>query len=150
MRIIYSYGGMILLLFSACQADKKKETSETTGAAIEVAAQELCFRDVTGADSLLIQLTVQGVDVTGTLRWLPAEKDKMQGTLKGTVENSIITALYTYQAEGVTAREERIFRISSDSIFMKTGELIEENGIWVLKDKQAAAFAVSAPKVSCR
>lgn len=153
------------VLFTACSSDKQEQTLQTGPAAADTTTplQELCFLQVTqGApiisgmdttpgisDSLLIQLTIKGTAVTGILHWLPAEKDRMTGTLEGSLQDSIITAIYTYQAEGVTAKEERIFRLEPDTLRMKAGELVERDGVWVLKSPEEAPYSTSVPKVLC-
>ncbi|MBD1398675.1 hypothetical protein H9Q13_15995 [Pontibacter sp. JH31] len=123
------------------------------------AVRQLCFLQVTkgspatiageAIDSLLIRLTIQGDSVTGILHWLPSQKDTMKGTLAGTLQDSILTATYTYMAEGVTAKEERIFKIEADTIWMKTGELEEKSGLWVLKNKEFAPYTQAIPRIAC-
>jgi hypothetical protein len=137
------------LLLVAC--GQVSEKFKAVDKAIEAGpAQKLCFQTVTGNDSLLVNLSILGNEVTGILRWLPAEKDKMVGTLNGTLQNDTITAVYSYQAEGTTAREEKIFHLTADSLFIKHGELIDQNGTWVLKDKRAAQFTEAAAKADCK
>jgi hypothetical protein len=97
-----------------------------------------------------VKLTIIGNDVSGTLRWLPSEKDKMVGTLDGTLQNDTITAVYSYQAEGTDAREEKILRLTPDSLFIQHGELVDQNGTWVLKNKRTAQFTEAAVKTACK
>lgn len=137
-----------MLLLVACGRIAEKRNAVTD--AIEASkAREYCFQDITGSDSLLVQLTIIGNDVTGTLRRLPAEKDKMVGTLNGIMQNDTITAVYSYQAEGTSAREEKVFRLTTDSLFIKHGELIDQNGMWVLKNKRTAQFTEAAARIDC-
>jgi hypothetical protein len=139
--------GSLLLLVACGPSDKRSAVSDAIEAA---AAQELCFQNITGSDSLLVKLTIIGNDVSGTLRWLPAEKDKMVGTLDGTLQNDTITAIYSYQAEGTDAREEKILRLTPDSLFIQHGELVDQNGTWVLKNKRTAQFTEAAAKTDCK
>jgi hypothetical protein len=140
-------GSMLLLAACGKTTEKRGPVSDALDAS---AAQERCFRQITGHDSLLVHLTIVGNDVTGTLRWLPAEKDKMVGTLNGVLQDDTITAVYSYQAEGTNAREEKILRLTADSLFIKHGELIDQNGTWVLKDKLAAQFTEAVASVDCK
>lgn len=139
--------GSLLLLVACGPSDKRSAVSDAIEAA---AAQELCFQNITGSDSLLVKLTIIGNDVSGTLRWLPAEKDKMVGTLDGTLQNDTITAVYSYQAEGTDAREEKILRLTPDSLFIQHGELVDQNGTWVLKNKRTAQFTEAVAKTDCK
>lgn len=146
IKSVYFCGSLLLL--AACGPSEKR--SAISDAIEASSAQELCFQNITGNDSLLVKLTIVGNDVTGTLRWLPAEKDKMVGTLDGTLQNDTITAVYSYQAEGTDAREEKILRLTPDSLFIQHGELVDQNGTWVLKDKRATQFTEAAAKTDCK
>lgn len=146
IKSIYICGSLLLL--TACGVSEKRNA--VTDAIEASSTQEHCFQNVTGNDSLLVTLTIVGNDVTGTLRWLPAEKDKMVGTLNGLLQNDTITAIYSYQAEGTNAREEKIFHLTNDSLFIKHGELIDQNGTWVIKDKRTAQFTEAAGKTPCK
>jgi hypothetical protein len=101
------------------------------------------------SDSLLIQLAIKGTAVTGILHWLPSEKDRMTGPLEGSLQDRIITAIYTYRAEGVTAKEERIFKLEPGTLRMKAGEWEEKDGVWVLKSPEEAPYSTAVPKVLC-
>jgi hypothetical protein len=165
------YSGLVAIgafigLTTACQVkDTAKQESDSTAVETITAntKQELCFVKVTEGkpiateqgvaqrivDSLVVHLTIEKDSVTGVLNWLPSMKDKMMGTLQGTIRDSVITAIYTYQAEGQTAKEEKIFKLEGEQIRLKSGELEEQNGIWVLKDKANVPYSESAPKVAC-
>lgn len=126
------------------------------------AVRDLCYRKVTtGAasiigtdtlpgttDSLLVRLHITGERVTGEMSRLPGERDRMTGTLVGTLEGARIVAIYSYTAEGGTAKEEKIMRIGADGLHLKNGELEEREGIWTLKDT-AAAYTEVVPPVPC-
>ena len=146
IKSVYMCGSLLLL--AACGPSEKR--SAVSDAMEASSAQELCFQNITGNDSLLVTLTIIGNDVTGTLRWLPAEKDKMVGTLDGILQNDTITAVYAYQAEGTNAREEKIFHLTTDSLFIQHGELFDQNGTWVIKDKRTAQFTEAAMKTDCK
>jgi hypothetical protein len=145
--------GLFSILFSSCTTPEKKDVRD----------EQLCYQKVTQGeiiitedenlkmliDSLVMNLHIKNDSVTGVLNWLPAQKDKMTGTLVGTIQDDVITAIYTYSAEGTMAKEEKILKLDSNRIFFKTGELEERNGVWTLKDK-TAPFSESIPKILCR
>lgn len=150
------------LLLVSCNSNEQKQTEDVTAIPehTQDAARQLCFLQVTKSssaissegpiDSLIIRLTIQGDSVTGILHWLPSQKDTMKGTLAGTLQDSILTATYTYMAEGVTAKEERIFKLEADTIRMKAGELEKRNGLWVLKNKEQAPYTLAIPRTACQ
>lgn len=127
------------------------------------AVRDLCYRKVTTApasisgtdtipgttDSLIVRLHITGDHVTGEMSRLPGERDRMTGTLVGTLQGSRIVAVYRYTAEGLTAKEEKIMRIGADGLHLKNGELEEREGIWTLKDT-ATAYTEVVPLVPCR
>ncbi len=114
-----------------------------------------CFRSVTTAgdgaysDTMSIVLNVSNNTITGRMDWLPGMKDKMRGTLKGTIADERITALYTYSAEGVEFIEERLFQLHENGITILGGELEERDGMWVLKDPANAVEGMTVPEVDC-
>ena len=142
-----------LLCVEACTTSEKKEIREEQLCFLKVTQGEVIITEdedlVMLIDSLVLNLNIKNDSVIGVLNWLPAQKDKMTGTLKGTIQDDFITALYTYTAEGVTAKEEKILKLDSNKVLVKTGELIQRNGIWVLKENEGT-FSESIPKILCR
>lgn len=123
---------LVCLGWTMACGPKQKQT-ETVAAG----GEQVCFLNVTGKDSLVVRLNIDDHHVvTGVINWLPFEKDKMTGTLDGTLQDSIITAMYTYSAEGITEKEARTLKITADSIAIKVGDPDRDD--WM-----------SAPKVNC-
>lgn len=137
----------IIALVAACTPHPKEQETKLEPT-IEV-LKERCFLQVTGKDSLFVKLSVVGNNVTGILNWLPSEKDKMIGTLVGTLQDDIVTAVYSYSAEGVSANEQKIIKLQENNVLIKTGELEKQNDLWVIKDKENAIFSEAIPKVAC-
>jgi len=143
-----------LILTILCFACGKKENAidQNTTPETKATSDMYCFRQLSSngsvTDSLFIQLTVKGDSITGIWNWLPAEKDKMVGTLAGTIHNNEAKAIYTYTAEGQTAKEEKLFKIDGDTLRIKNGELEERNGVWMLKN-ETIPYNESVPRVDC-
>jgi len=146
-----------LLTFAAlisCQKKQQPETTTENMPAETIATHTYCYARVSRnmdavTDSLYIHLEVKGDSVTGEMNWLPAEKDKMTGTLAGTIDENAVKAIYTYSAEGQTAKEEKLFKIDGDTLRIKNGELEEHNGVWILKNADAAPYNESVRRVNC-
>lgn len=100
-------------------------------------------------DSLVIRLDITGELVNGEYKWLPQEKDQMTGSFTGSVENGVITALYTYTAEGMTGKQEVLFKLTGDGLRVGSGEQVEADGVFVFKDRSKAAFGPVVPEVPC-
>lgn len=56
--------------------------------------------DSTQKDVLELILEITGKNVEGFYNWKPAFKDQRKGTLRGTIENNVITANYIFTQEG--------------------------------------------------
>ncbi len=100
-------------------------------------------------DTLYIRMDVLGELVNGTFNWLPQEKDSKRGSFKGTLENGVVTALYTYKAEGVAAKEEVLFKLVDGGLRVGHGELVLDQGVWLFKDKGHAQYGDLVPEVDC-
>jgi len=161
MRIL-----LLLLTFSLLWSCKNDSTSQTTEAIKEPIVEtnepeetaltdNYCFISSTGVDvnyqdTTAIKLTVIGNAVTGTYHWIPAGKDSARGTLTGTINNKIITAIYDYVIEGSNQKEEMIFKMEINQLFIKRGALTEVDGILKLKNPAEAEFSEAIPRVICR
>jgi hypothetical protein len=123
---------------------------------MEAAGTQRCFLSVTTSgdgsitDSMSVMLTIQGDQVTGRMDWLPGAKDQMRGTLEGTVKNDTITARYSYTAEGANNVEERMFHLGAGYVAVLSGDMMERDGTWVLKDPAKAVEGMKVPEVECR
>lgn len=147
-----------LMLFIACGTGDGKgdKVSQDSTAVQESWTEELCFLRVTGSesqdtpvDSMYVYLNIDRDTVTGTYSWLPAEKDKMLGTLEGTIAGREIKAILNYTAEGTSAREQKIMKIDGDTLYIKTGELVEKDGVWVLKNEPSSDYTITLTKIPC-
>ena len=155
----------LLLLLAACgQAGQRtKGEGEKSGPADEPVNETHCYLQVThGApvvrdtglapgpvDTLYIRLDILGELVNGVYNWLPAEKDVMKGTFTGTMENGVVTALYTYRAEGKIAKQEILFKLTDRGLLVGTGDLVQDQGVWLFKDKSKAEYGAAVPEVDC-
>lgn len=100
-------------------------------------------------DSIVIRMDVLGELVNGVYNWLPEEKDAMTGTFTGTLENGIVTALYTYSTEGETAKQEVLFKLADGGLRVGNGELVQDQDVWLFKDKSQAEYGDAVPEVPC-
>ncbi|MEO8587898.1 MAG: hypothetical protein ABI432_00875 [Flavobacteriales bacterium] len=115
-----------------------------------------CFLSVTPStegekrvDTVLVQVTVADDRVFGRMDWIPGERDRMLGVLDGTVKNDTITAVYSYEYQGMSYNEQRLLHFGKDYITMLTGEMIEQDGMMVLKDPTKAVESTKVPEVHC-
>lgn len=102
----------------------------------------------TTADSLVVRMNLLGDLVNGIYEFTPGQKDRLSGTFQGHREGDLITALYTYQAEGTTGQVEVLFRLEPNGLRIGTGELTGDS-IRVFKDRSNAIFGPLVPAVAC-
>jgi len=156
MKKIALYCSFILAL-SACKS-KTSETQTTDGAtantdtvatATKPAKETLCFEEKIGKDLTTVRLTIDGNNVTGSMEWLPWEKDQARGTLLGKKNGNEIIADYEYMIEGSNQLEEKIFILEGDKLLVKSGELEDKNGKLILKNPAQATVGQTLKKVAC-
>lgn len=59
---------------------------------------EFAFLDDEGKEAMDVEelrFTVEGSAIEGIFNWIPAEKGGMRGVISGTIQDNIITAIYT-------------------------------------------------------
>lgn len=151
------------LLLVACGSPGPATKDTASNAKEELVNESHCYLQVTKTpsavvgtdtfpgtpDSLYVRLDILGELVNGVYDWLPGEKDSKTGSFTGTLENGTVTALYTYDAEGMTAKEEVLFKVDDGGLRIGTGELMESEGVWLFKDKGLAVFGKPIPEVPC-
>jgi hypothetical protein len=110
----------------------------------EAQENRLCFRNEhpyqatpTLKDVEELNLAFKNDKVTGTYNWLPAEKDKRVGYLKGSIENNVIEALYTFKQEG-----------KEDTAYIKI--VLEDNKAFISGGKPELGLNTSISKVNCK
>jgi len=110
----------------------------------------LCFEERVGKDLTNVRLIINGDSVTGNMEWLPWEKDRARGTLKGKKNGNEIIADYDYIIEGSNQLEEKVFILDGDKLLIKSGELEEKNGKLLMKDPAKATIGQTLTKKVCQ
>ncbi len=110
-----------------------------------------CYEMVFKKDTATLQLQVNDSTVKGQLDYYLWEKDRNTGQLNGVLRNDLIVADYTFQSEGVISVQEVVFKIKDDTLLQGFGDLVEEKGKVVFKNKEELLFQPDHPfiKVSC-
>jgi hypothetical protein len=110
-----------------------------------------CYQMTLKRDTASLQLTMQDSTVTGTLQYHWYERDANDGTLQGVLRNDTIYADYTFRSEGMTSVREVVFKIQDDTLVEGFGELTEQQGKVVFRDRSKLQFQNAYPfiKVAC-
>lgn len=147
-----------MMILGACQSKNTESTTtstnnantDTLAAATGPVTETLCFEEKVGKDITTVKLIIKGNSVSGNMEWLPWEKDRATGTLKGQKNGNEIIADYDYMIEGVNQSEEKIFILEGDKLSVKSGELEEKNGKLVMKNPAKAVIGQVLTKVACK
>ena len=104
---------VVALTFASCTGtrpdqvndsiSKVNKTADSITEGTKTANADYCFYTTEGTasqDTTKVQLHINGNQVTGTMSWLPKEKDSRKGTLAGSINNDQIIALWSYGQEG--------------------------------------------------
>ena len=140
---------------SSNEGSETKADSVKVDVAQAVAEETQCFLLTEGdknQDSTKISLTFKGNEVSGTMDWLPNEKDGAYGSIVATKEGNIIKGTYAYTIEGSEQSEEVEFKIENGKLWKKTGELVEKapnSADLVFKDASKAKFDQEFQAVKC-
>lgn len=153
MKSILAVSAAGLILISCQQKEEKNETviEETTveQTAPEPMAEKECYLKVIAKDSIIVEIEHNGDSISGIYHWKPFEKDKKISTYKGVMKGNMANVLASSQQEGMNYEEEVIFTVTDNKLAVKFGEMIEEDGIWIYKDKNSTSEQV-LDKVDCK
>jgi len=79
-------------------------------------------------DTTTIELAIKNDRVTGEMIWLPYEKDKRKGTLKGTIKDDSIHAVWSFMQEGVRDIIPLKFLLKGNLLVQKPLKFDEKTG----------------------
>lgn len=133
---------------AAAVADKSKLAADELKKMVK--ADTFCYEFHLKKDVNSVQLIVAGDDVTGTMDYMPYEKDSAHGTLKGKKKGNEIVADWKVTIEGNKQMEEVRLKMAGDKLLRAGGALAERGGKMVLKDPATAKYTESFTKVSCK
>ncbi len=91
----------------------------------------------------MIHTTQTGNLVTGELVYDYFEKDKNTGTIKGEMKGDTLFAEYMFMSEGINSVREVAFLKKGDSWIEGYGDVEEQTGKIVFKNKAALKFEIN-------
>ena len=124
------------------------DTTTVTARTDVTKAATYCFQQVTGRDSIMARLVVNGADVTGELTVLLDGKDQARGLIRGRLTGNQIRSDWQRSGEGVTQPHEVTFTMTGDRLSWYEGERVEKQGKWVLKNPNGG-FQYVLTKTDC-
>lgn len=110
-----------------------------------------CYQMTVKRDTATLRLNVKDSTITGELQYDFYQKDDNSGTIKGVLRGDTIDAEYTFQSEGTTSVREVVFKIQDSTLLQGYGNVTEQKGSVVFKDKRTLEFQNANPflKIAC-
>lgn len=136
-------------LFISCKKEAPEVTTPVTETVKPEEPKTTCYSFEENGSSVSLQMETTGKDVAGTMVYALAEKDKNTGTFKGTINNDILIADYTFQSEGVESTRQIAFELKDGQLIEGYGEMNEDGTKF--KDVAQIKFDSTMPlsKVEC-
>lgn len=123
---------LTVALFSACNSNKSStddaplKDSISAASPVTATSQTQCYALMTPqGDTIILNLTQQGLDVHGTLMYSLFEKDRNIGTLRGRMHADTLRADYTFESEGVESVREVVFLAKGENFVEGYGSMEE-------------------------
>lgn len=142
----------VAVLLAACDGGKTEQpvaNTPTTDNAVETNAQTRCFSLLEGQDLTAVQIQQDGNAISGYYAWEPFEKDGSHGMLSGEINDGLIKVSHTYMIEGSIQAEEAYFKLDGTQLLQGSGELIDDNGVMVVKDPANLQFTDALTETDC-
>ena len=127
-----------LLALTACHEQGTQATQEP--AAPTPTAGPQCFAYRTATDTVRLTLQTTQPTVTGQLAYRYFEKDRNQGTIKGTMHGDTLLADYTFQSEGTTSVRQVAFLRRDIGFVEGFGPVVERQGKMVFEQPGTLHF----------
>ena len=118
----------------------------------EEAMKEMCYIWNTEAgDSATLRLSINGDTASGSLNWIPAEKDRKTGNFEGKVASvGTVDALWKVSAEGMTYDEQLILKYSETSANVGFGMMEDRgDGTYVYSDPTNLSYEPNLARTDC-
>lgn len=130
---------LVLIIFASCNNVPKQE-KETTTPDSKLDETTSCYAYSKDSNYVNMKLTVNENKVIGSLDYSYYEKDKNKGTVKGTINNDTLLLMYDFVSEGVPSKRQVIFLKKNNGFTEGYGEMEEQSGEMVFKNKAAIKF----------
>lgn len=144
-------------LLCSCDANFTTSVSETK--AIDTAIHSMptisgkhCYAFAGAKDTILMSVTVNDKQATGSLSYKLSEKDRNEGQFDGTMHGDTLFADYHFLSEGVQSNREIAFILSDSKAVEAYGALVVNNEGTRFSDRSALSVehSFSLSKENCK
>lgn len=120
----------------SCTSTPQKKAPADTG----IATQTACYSYINNKDSITMNIDVSDNTVMGELEYRFYEKDSNSGTIQGIIKGDTLFADYSFISEGTGSVREVAFLKKGSNWVEGFGDIEENNGKMVFKDKASLQF----------
>lgn len=117
---LFIYFSLFTALMSCSENDE--DSDSTKGQTPQLAS---CYTYINQQDTIILKPVLKGKSVTGSLVYHYSEKDRNSGRIKGTLENGMLIADYTFMSEGKKSVRQVVFKKIADGLVEGYGEITE-------------------------
>ncbi len=155
---------VLLVTIVSCKKDKKnsiEDITTTKNVVFKINDGKNCFKEiienrtiknkkeVVETNELIINLDINGNNVSGNFDYIPFEEKVNKGNFTGIIKDNIATTICLFNQNGNLKKEEVVFKIEENKISILGGEKQEIDGIWKFKDISKGFYMNEIPRVNC-
>jgi hypothetical protein len=149
------YAALVLAAFQSCNNNPNtrvlNDSASTSRTDVQNDSMSVCFQRYTGTtqqDTFTVHLVLRDGKVDGELVEMLYEKDARRGTLKGTVQDSVIHTVWSYIQEGQQATLQAAFKMKDGNLWQQVYSVDHKTGRQYLNDTNA--FTILYTPLDCR
>jgi hypothetical protein len=146
---------MALAALQACNNNPNtrvlNDSASTSETDVKNDSMSVCFQRYSGTtnqDTFTVHLVIRDGRVDGELVEMPYEKDTRRGTLKGTMQDSLIRTTWSYIQEGQQDTLQVVFKLKDGDLLQQQYNVDSKTGRQYLSDTNA--FSIRYTPLDCR
>lgn len=139
MKRLFLFFIPMFFLF-ACNFSSNSHKNRSTSETQQVNQPKSCYAFNNGKDKVQLSIELNKNQAKGKLEYHYFEKDKNTGSFIGEMHADTLWADYTFISEGIESRREIAFLKRGETMVEGYGEVIEEGGRFVFRDRSSLSF----------
>ncbi len=146
---------LVFITLTACKDQPKKilKKEPETAEIVEIPKMEIeCYQYINDKDSIFLKVQIKETEVQGDLTYSLYEKDRNQGTFRGTIVGDSLFAEYNFESEGNNSTREIFFVKTDSGLTEGYGPVTQESGKTKFKNRDSLKLNtdILLKRVSCR
>lgn len=134
---------IIFVSLSVIACKNEADTDESTSNMEKSELEITCYSYASTRDTINMKIEKLAENVSGTLDIAYTEKDKNSGTFLGKMKGDTLSALYTFNSEGMQTTREIIFLVKKEQLLEGHGPLNAEGTHF--ENRNSITFSTQMP-----